>query len=82
MLMPLLVRVTDSQVETFDRAAAQVSNGVQDRGNIVEEVGPAGLTIHQKAPLPDLHVEPVHGDAQSRGQGLRMKFCSDLAWSS
>jgi hypothetical protein len=43
-------------------------HGIEDRGGVVEEVDSAGMAIHQELPLPDLHVEPVHWNAQLDGQ--------------
>ena len=68
MLIPLLVRLTDSEIDEVDRVVAQASNGVEDSRGVLEEVGPAGLLIHQKSLLPDLNIEPIHGDVQSGGQ--------------
>jgi hypothetical protein len=64
MLMPLLVRLTDSEVEAIDLVDSQISNAIVDIVGVVEEASPARLTIHQESPLPDLHVEPVYRDAQ------------------
>src|SRR5438445_13279763 len=68
MLMPLLVRLTDSEIEAIDGVVAQVSNGVEDGRGVLEEVASTGLPIHQEPLLPDLHIEPVHWDAQPGGQ--------------
>jgi hypothetical protein len=45
MLMPLLVRLTDSEIEMADGVVAQTSHGVEDGGSVLEEVGSAGLSI-------------------------------------
>ena len=66
--MPLLVRLTDSEIKVVDGVVAQVSDGVENGGGVLEEVGSAGLPIDQKPLLPDLHIEPVHRDAQLGGQ--------------
>ncbi len=62
--MPLLVRLTDSEIEAINLVGSQISNAIVDIGGVVEEVSPARLTIHQELSLPDLHVEPVYRDAQ------------------
>jgi hypothetical protein len=64
MLMPLLVGLTDSEIQSIYRVVAQSSNGVEDGRDVLEEVGPAGLAIYQEPLLPNLHIEPVHRDAQ------------------
>jgi hypothetical protein len=68
MLIPLLVRLTDSEIEDADRVLAQASNGVEDGRGVLEEIGAAGPLIHQKSLLPDLYIEPIHGDVQPAGQ--------------
>ena len=65
--MPLLVRLTDSQVETFDGTTAQVSNGIEDGWRVLEEVSSGGLLIDEEAFLPDPHVDPVYRDIQPGG---------------
>ena len=66
--MPLLVRLTDSEVEAIDGVVPQVSDGIEDGRGVLEEVGSGRLPIDQKALLPDLHVEPIHRDIQPAGQ--------------
>lgn len=56
MLMPLLVRLIDSQVEAGDAVIAQVADRIQCRRGIGEQVGPARLAIDQQASFPDLHI--------------------------
>ena len=56
MLMPLLVRLTDSQVDAIDNMVSQVADRVDDDGRVLEEVGPVGLAIDEKPLSPDLHV--------------------------
>jgi hypothetical protein len=68
MLMPLLVRLTDSEIEAIDLVVSQGLYAIEDCGGAIEEVGSAGLAIHEELSFPDLHVEPVHRDAQLRGQ--------------
>ena len=65
--MPLLVWLTDSEIKAVDGVVAQVSDGVEHVRGVLEDVGSAGLPIHQEPLLPDLHIEPVHGDAQLGG---------------
>ena len=67
-MIPLLVRLTDSEVKEADRVVAQVSNGVEDGRRGLEEIGPTGLLVHQKSLLPDLYIEPIHRDVQPIGQ--------------
>ena len=43
--MPLLVRLTDSEVEAIDSVVPQVFDGVKDRGGVLEEVGSGRLPI-------------------------------------
>ena len=66
--MPLLVRLTDSEVKVIDGVVAQVSDCVENGRGVLEEVGSAGLSIDEQALLPDLHIDPVHGDIQPGGQ--------------
>ena len=69
--MPLLVRLTDSEIEMIDLVGSQGLHAIEDRGGVVEEVGSAGLSIHEELSFPDLHVEPVHRNVQLRGQFVR-----------
>lgn len=62
--MPLLVRLTDSEIEMVDRMVPQAANAFADAFGIVEEIGPIGLAVHDEALLSDLHVDPVYGNAQ------------------
>ena len=66
--MPLLVRLTNSEIEAIDLVVSQGLHAIEDCGGVVEEVGSAGLAIHEELSFPDLHVEPVHRDVQLRGQ--------------
>ena len=68
--MPLLVRLTDSQVEMTDGVVSQVTNRVHHAMRVLEQVGSGRLTIDHEALLPDLHIKPVHRDIQPGG-----KFC-------
>jgi len=45
MLMPLLVRLKDSEVEAIDNVAPQIFDGIKDRGSVLEEVGSGRLPI-------------------------------------
>lgn len=65
--MPLLVRLTDSEIEVINGVVSQVADGVDDERGIAEQVGAVGLAIHEKPFLPDLDVEPVHWDVQRGG---------------
>ena len=65
--MPLLVWLTDSEIKAVDGVVAQVSDGVENGRGVLEDVGSAGLPIHQEPLLPDLYIEPVHGNAQLGG---------------
>jgi hypothetical protein len=60
--MPLLVRLTDSEVEAIDGVVPQVSDCIDDGSGVLEEISSSRLLIDEKALLPDLHVDPVHGD--------------------
>lgn len=67
MLMPLLVRLTDSQVDVADGMVSEVADRIHHGRRISEQVGSGRLTIDQKALLPDLHIKPVHRDIQPGG---------------
>ena len=62
MLMPLLVRLTDSEVQLIDGALSQTSKCIEDRRGVLEEVGSSRLSIDEQALLPDLHIDPIHRD--------------------
>jgi hypothetical protein len=66
--MPLLVRLTDPQIEMADGVVSQVPDAVDDAGRILEQVRAAGLPIHEEALLPDLDVKPLHRDVELGGQ--------------
>jgi hypothetical protein len=52
MLMPLLVRLTDSEIEATDFVGAQALNAVEDSVGVVEKVSSAGgATPGSQAPL-------------------------------
>src|SRR5690242_21358443 len=76
MLMPLLVRLTDPQVEMADGVVSQVPDAVDDGSRILEQERAAGLPIHEEVLLPDLAIEPLRrnvelgsqlGDAEEAG---------------
>ena len=69
--MPLLVRLSDSEIETFDLVLAQLADGLDHGRRVREQVCAGGMAIDQKTPLPDLYVEPVYWDAQHAGELLR-----------
>ena len=68
MLMPLLVRLTDPQIEMADGVVSQVPNAVNNGSRILEQVRAAGLSIDEEALLPDLDVKPLHRDVELGGQ--------------
>ncbi len=57
MLMPLLVRLTDSQVDVADGMVSEVADRIHHGRRISEQVGSGRLTIDQEALLPDLHIK-------------------------
>ena len=65
--MPLLVRLTDSEIKAFDGVVPQVSDRIEDGRGVLEQVRSGGLLMDEEAFLPDLHVDPVHGDIQPGG---------------
>ncbi len=66
--MPLLVRLTDSEIEMANIVIAQSANRLDDAGRIRKQMRAARLAIDQKAALSDLDVEPVHRDVQPAGK--------------
>ena len=64
MLMPLVVRLTDSEIDVIDSSAPQASNIFEDLRIVIEEVCAIRLSIYNQALLPDLHVEPVYRNAK------------------
>ena len=75
--MPLLVRLSDSEIEMIDVVIAQFANGFDDVGRVREQMCAAGLAIDQKASLSDLDIEPVHRDVQSASKLLSAE---DIGW--
>jgi hypothetical protein len=62
MSMPLLVRLTDSEVQVIDGALPQTSDCIEDGCGVLEEVGSSRLSIDEQALLPDLHIDSIHRD--------------------
>ena len=62
MSMPLLVRLTDSEVQVIDGALPQTSDSIEDGCGVLEEVGSSRLSIDEQALLPDLHIDSIHRD--------------------
>jgi hypothetical protein len=60
MLMPLLVRLTDSEIEAINGVVPQVSDCIHDGSGVLEEICSGRLLIDEQALLPDLHVDPIH----------------------
>lgn len=71
MLMPLLVRLTDSEIKAADCVISKVANSLQDALAVAEEVGAIGLSIDNQPLLSDLHIKPVYGNVQLGGQFVR-----------
>ncbi len=64
MGMPLLVRLIDSEIEAIDLMPAQLGHGFDHARRVREQVCPGRVGVNLQPALPDLNVEPVHGDAQ------------------
>jgi hypothetical protein len=64
MLVPLLVRLINSQIEMADGMVSRVLGAVDDRSRIPEQVRAVRLSVHEEAFLPDLDVKPVHRDVK------------------
>jgi hypothetical protein len=62
MLMPLLVRLTDSEIKAFDGMVPEVSDRIENERGVLEQVSSGRLLVDDEALLPDLHIDPVHGD--------------------
>ena len=60
--MPLLVRLTDSEVQVIDGALPQTSDCIEDGCGILEEVSSSRLSIDEQTLLPDLHINPIYRD--------------------
>lgn len=69
--MPLVVRLSDSEIETFDLVIAQLADGLDHRWSIREQVCAGRMAINQETPLSDLYIEPVYWDAQHTSELLR-----------
>jgi hypothetical protein len=70
MRMPPLVKVSDSEIEMIELVIAEFSNSFDHARRVGEQVRAGRVTIDQEAPLPDLNVEPVHGNVQYAGEFL------------
>lgn len=68
MLMPLLVRLNDSQIEVMNGAVAKVATRVDDRWGILEQLCSGCLLVEEQALPPDLDVNPIDGDIERGGQ--------------
>ena len=64
MLMPLLVRLIDSQIQAGNGVVAKAADRVQDRWRVGKQISPTWLTIDQHVSFSDLHIEPVDRDAE------------------
>jgi hypothetical protein len=60
--MPLLVRLTDSEIEATDGVVPQIPDRIEDDLCVPEEISPRWLLVDQETLLPDLHVDPIHWD--------------------
>jgi hypothetical protein len=69
--MPLLVKRIDSEVEAIDLVIAQLADSRDDGRRVREQVRAGRMRINQQAPVPDLHVDPVHRDLQYAGELVR-----------
>ena len=67
MLIPLLVRLIDSEIEAGDGVIPQAADRIQCIRGIGKQVSPGRLAIDQQAPFADLHIKPVDGDAERGG---------------
>jgi len=65
--MPLLVRLTDSQVQAGDGVVAKAADRIQCRWRVGKQMGSGWLAIDQQSPFPDLHIETVDGNAEPGG---------------
>jgi hypothetical protein len=68
MLMPLLVRLTDSEIEATDGVVPQIPDPIEDGLCVPKEIGSRWLLIDEEPLLPDLHVDPVHWDSQPNSE--------------
>jgi cell division septation protein DedD len=64
MLMPLLVRLTDSEIEVIDGVVPQILDRIEDGFCVPKEISPCWLSIDEEALLPDVHVNPIHWNVQ------------------
>ena len=70
MRIPLLVRLNDSQIELVEFVVAEFSDGLDHAWRVREQVRAGSVAIDQKAPLPDLNIEPIHRNIQLNGELL------------
>lgn len=68
MLIPLLLRLNDSQIKVADGVVAEVADSIDYGRGVLEQIGSGRLTVDQEALLSDLHIDPIDGDVQSCGQ--------------
>ncbi len=68
MSIPLLVRLSDSQIKVANGVVAEAPNCVDHGRSISEQVGSGRLPVYQDALLPNLHIDPINGYVQPRGQ--------------
>jgi hypothetical protein len=71
--MPLLIRLTDSEVDAVGGVGPQLSDCIQDRRRVLEQVSAGRLLIDEQALLPDLYIQPIHRDVQASGEFRRAK---------
>jgi hypothetical protein len=72
MLMPLLIKLTDSDVKSADRVVAKASYPFEHSGRTLKEITPTGLPIDQQAALPDLNIELVDRNVEPGGEFRRI----------
>lgn len=68
MLIPLLVRLTDSQIELADGVVSKSTDRLDDRSGVLEQVCPGRLLIDKEALPSNLHVNPIDGNIEPGGQ--------------
>ena len=68
MLVPLLVRLIDSEVNTIGLMIAEFTNSLDHARRIREQVCARSVAIDQEAPFSDLYVKPVNRDGQARAR--------------
>jgi hypothetical protein len=68
MLIPLLVRLTDSQVNLLAFVVPEASDRINDVWRISEQVRARRVWVDQQTPMPNLDIDPVHGNIQFRSE--------------